>query len=215
LSSFGGAVSVAGSNDVSMIAAVPNERGQAWVVAGPDPFENARLAKDDNLVLLANIAARGKVCFDEYHHEFPEATPSRAGRLFGPVVAQILLCGLFVVFGHGRRFGASRPLRRSRSRSVSEYLTEMATLFGRARSDGEVSREMSRSLRRRLASRFGISPNLGVEDVDHRMRTHVQLGVGELAALLRRAEDPSQSATPEAFASLARELATMERRLLG
>jgi hypothetical protein len=212
-SSFSGALPIAGAAEVATVSTVSDGTGRALIVAGPDPFQNVRLGKGDNLQFLANIASRGNLCIDEYHHEFPERSGTRTLGFLGPVVAQLLLCGAGVAISRGRRFGAARPLARTSHRSVNEYLTELGGVFGRAHLEGDVSRQMAHSLRQKLATRFGISVELEDEEADRRTARRTGIDEGRLLALLAQARAVGSSVSPQEFAILAREFAELENQL--
>ena len=214
-SSFPASLSIAGAGDVSILSVVPNGKGAALVVSGPDPFQNARIAKDDDLQFLANIAARGKLCIDEFHHTFPINSGPGPLVFLGPVLSQLFLCGLALAFGRGRRFGPARPYRRERYRSVNEYLREIAALFGRSHVEGELVEGLARSLRLKLATRFGISTELDDAEADRRLTRRTRIAEGRVADLLRQARGSQTTRlSPQGFAALSRKFAQLENELL-
>jgi hypothetical protein len=215
-SSFSGAVTIAGSGSVSMLSILGNGRGEALVVAGPDPFQNSMIGKDDNLQLLANIAARGTVCFDDYHHEFPERSGRGMLAMIGPAIAQLLFCGLALAISRGRRFGAPRPPTLASGRSVSEYLSELGSLFGRARVERDLTADLTKAFRQRLASRYGISPDVDDAEAARRLAKRAAVSESRVVNLLGRARFAAKGdPTPEEYAGLAREFATVESALFG
>lgn len=204
---------VAGSGQAPSILVFPEGRGEIVALAGSDLAENRRLALGDNLAFWANLAARGRIYFDEYHHERPAAPEKGLGAAIGPTVLQLLLAAAVMVFAVGRRFGEPRPPRASRRRSQGEYVRQLARLYAAARVEPELCAELYRSLRRRLFERLGISASLEDPDVARRLEQRTGVPGERYLGLVRRARKLSAGATPQQFAALSREFALLERDL--
>ena len=210
----GPAKALAGVDQTAFVLGLPLGQGEIVVLAGSDLAENRRLALGDNLRFWLNLAARGRLYFDEHHHTEEE----RAGRGFfaalGPTMLQLLLCAGLLALTVGRRLGVPRPLRASRRRSQAEYLEQLAHLYGRAGIDGELCGELYRSLRLALFERLGISASLDDLEVARRLRARAGVPEGRYLQLVRRARAAEQAgATPNELALLSRDFALFEREL--
>ena len=62
---------LAGAESSPSILVFPDGKGEVVALAGSDLAENRRLALGDNLAFWLALASRGRVYFDEYHHQIP------------------------------------------------------------------------------------------------------------------------------------------------
>ncbi|MGI5864613.1 MAG: DUF4350 domain-containing protein [Myxococcales bacterium] len=211
---LGPAKALAGVDKTAFVLGLPVGEGEIVVLAGSDLAENRRLALGDNLRLWLNLAARGRLYFDEFHHT--EEAPAGRGFLaaFGPAMLQLLLCAGVLALAVGRRLGAPRPLRAARRRSQAEYLEQVAHLYGRASVDGELCGELYRSLRLALFEKLAISASLDDLEVARRLRARAGIPEQRYLQLVRRARTAEQAgATPDELAELSRDFALFEREL--
>lgn len=184
-------------------------------LAGPDLAENRRLALNDNLAFWLNLASRGPILFDEFHHRPKAETGRGLAAAVGPSLFQLLLCGLALAWSAGRRLGEPRPKAPERRRSQGEYVTQVAHRYARAGVDGELCGELLRSLRLTLRERLGISPPLDDPEVARRLEARAGASRARYLELAARAREAERAgATPSQFADLARDFARFEQRLL-
>lgn len=205
---------LAGSAAAPCMLSFERGDGELILLAGAELAENRRLSLGDNLRFWLNLAARGRVYFDEFHHT-AESAPTR-GLLaaIGPLLLQLLLIGAALAFAVGTRFGLPRPLAPPRRRSQGEYVDQLSQLYARARIDGELSGELYRSLRLVLFERLAISAALDDEEVARRLKARTGIDPRTYLALAQRARVLEHGgATPEEFLHLTREFAAFERRL--
>ena len=206
-----GARLIAGPGESPSVLVFPEGKGEIVVLAGSDLAENRRLALGDNLSFWANLAARGKVYFDEYHHQELAQDSRGLFAAIGPTLLQLLLAAAVLAVAMGRRLGRARPLAPAKRRSQGEYVSQLAGLYQAARLEPELCGELHRSLRRSLFERFGITA--GLDDLEAARRLEQRTGIASerYLALVRRARELAQQASPAQFAQLAREFALFER----
>lgn len=192
-----------GTPDALIVAGVKVGRGYAYLSASAHPFSNAGLRDEQNAALVLNMLRRappgGRVLFDEYHHGFftpPSTSRVILGSPWGwAATYAVLVIGLYLVLS-GRRFGRPVPLREELARrSSAEYVESMADLFMRGGKRGYILKHYRAALKRRLARRDGISPQL--DDAEFvrelaRARPIDEPALAELLARLRAA-NPSEA----------------------
>lgn len=204
---------VAGAADSPAVLSFSFGKGEVLALAGSDLAENRRVALGDNLVFWANLAARGRVYFDEYHHQELRETGPGLLAAVGPTALQLLLGAALLALAFGRRLGEPRPLDPAQRRSAGEYVAQLARLYGSAGLDGELCAELQRSLRRTLFERLGLSATLDDLEVARRLEQRTGVSAERYLALARRAQALSSGASPQEYARLSREYALLEREL--
>jgi hypothetical protein len=147
--------------------------GYVWHLAPGSAFANRALAEDNQGELLPPILravpAGGTVVFDTFHQfglsrvgeqiatlqDWLYRTPSGWATLFAAVTV-----GLFLML-HGRRLGPPvATVAERRRREAAEYVTAMAALARRANLRGDVARYQQERLKRGLARRRPLDPDL-------------------------------------------------------
>lgn len=167
-SSAPGALPVAGGPDGAAALAIPAGAGEVIVLAGPDPLENARAGEGDTAALLARLAARGPVVFDERFLAPAAAAPPRAPAGLGLALAQALAAALLLVLAGGRRLGAVRPPPPGGRATARDHLASLAALYRRAGAEDALAAGAWRALRRRV-ERAGVPARLADEDAARRL----------------------------------------------
>jgi hypothetical protein len=183
-----GALAAAGTGDAVAVVAIPVGVGEALVLGGPDALENARAAEGGTATLLARLAARGPVVFDERFLARPAAPARGAPAGLAVAVAQALAVALVALLAAGRRLGAVRPPPPAAERRTSrDYLASLARLYRRAGAEDALAAAAWRGLRRRL-ERAGIPPRLADADAARRLAPRapaaaraLEAGAGALA----------------------------------
>jgi hypothetical protein len=107
------------------------------ILGDPFIFANGGISLKDNLQLALNVLeassdSRGLIAFDEYH-QGRGATRNAfvayfAGTPVLPLVGQIILLILLVLWTRGRRFARAVPLPQVDRRSALEFVASMAEL---------------------------------------------------------------------------------------
>ena len=129
--------------------------GEVWVASGPDIAENARLDLLDNSRFWRNVAARGPVAFDEFHHHEGPATPLTVNLI--ATFLQLALVALIFVWARGVRLGPARPTPQKLHRSSLEYVRAMASLISNANVDQEVVEQLRADLKKAAHDELGVS----------------------------------------------------------
>ncbi len=183
-----------GVADAVLIAGVKHGSGYAYISATTFPFSNEGLRDPENAALVLNMLRRvpagGRIQFDEYHHGF--FTPPSTGKvLFGNpwgwgAAYAVLVIGMYLVLG-GRRFGRPIPLREEIARrSSAEYIESMADLFQRGGKRAYILKHYRGALKRRLARKDGVNPQLDDADFVRDLSRARQIDEQAVTALLQR-----------------------------
>lgn len=142
--------------------------GTVWVSGLLDPFTNIGIQGASNaqviLNLVAGIPSNARIAFDEGLYAFGSVA-SLSDWLFGTApgigVLGIVAITFVFLFLRGRRFGTPQPLIEEKlRREPVEYIRAIARLFRRAGGRDEMLRHYRTQLRRRLALRYGVDPDL-------------------------------------------------------
>lgn len=192
---------------------VPWGQGELWMASSSQLGENRRIEALDNLRFWENLAARGPVLFDEYHHRAAEEEQLPLSML--AFAAQFLLVGLAFVASRAPRLAPARAQPEIRHRSSLEYARSLANLHRGAGVEASLLADQLHQLRLRIQERLGVPLSASAEELSLELARHLRLPAKELAATLERAVNAPSRLSPEAFASLSRELVRLERLLAG
>jgi hypothetical protein len=132
---------------------LPLGAGEAWLFAGADLAENARLELADNAAFWSRLGARGPVVFDEFHHH--RGSTSTPLNVLA-TVAQLAFCAALFVWARAPRLGPPRDPPPRLHRSALEYVGAMAALLRSAQVEGELVEVLRAQLRGALHERLGI-----------------------------------------------------------
>ncbi|MFZ5469170.1 MAG: DUF4350 domain-containing protein [Myxococcota bacterium] len=188
-------------------------KGEVWVASGPDLAENRRLELADNLRLWENLAARGPVLFDEFHHVAAPGPPLSPALL--AFALQFLACAAVFAWAKGARLGPARPPLVRRHRTSLEYIVSFAHLTRQARVERELLAEQLAQLRVLLQERLGIAVSLSDRDAALELERHCQLPAPNIESLFGRARAAAPGLSAHAYSALSRELARLERVVTG
>ncbi|MBI3182043.1 MAG: DUF4350 domain-containing protein [Myxococcales bacterium] len=187
--------------------------GEIWIGSGPDLVQSDRIELLDNAVFWENLAALGRIGFDEHHHRSEPPPPISNGLLaFG---LQFLACFAFFAYARGSRLGPPRAELLERHRSTREYLDSLAHLTRRAKVERELVPELAHRLRVLMQDRLGIALSLSEADAAQEVERRCQVPSAKLTSLLARARTEAPAAGPREFARIAREIAQLERVITG
>lgn len=165
-------------------------------------FRNEAIMEADNAALALNIASlvepNSTIWFDEWHHGIRRGDVDNTA-LSGPgewlrftAAGQSLLYILAVVFIaiilSGWRFGRPVPLPRDlRRRAPLEYITAIANLNRRAGHRYAVQQQYKQQLKRQLAQRYRLNPNLPDDEYVQQLAAYnPAVDKGQLSRLLQR-----------------------------
>ena len=117
----------------------PHGQGRIILLSDPYMFSNGGIKLRDNLQLAVNMLASGQglIAFDEYHQGRGVTRNALISYFSGtpvlPILGQIVLLILLVLWTRSRRFARPLPLPQIDRRSSLEFVASMAELQQRAR----------------------------------------------------------------------------------
>ncbi len=118
---------------------VPHGKGRVLFIADPSVWTHRGLLRNDNVLLLNNIArmdsVNGRVLFDEYHHGIRSG-----GGFLGYlryhnlhwIFAQILILVGVAIWAQAIRLGPAIPIPVSRKEDAVDYASAVARIYQRA-----------------------------------------------------------------------------------
>lgn len=170
-------------------------QGRIIVLSDPYIFSNSGIVLRDNLQLAINILAssEGLIAFDEYHHGKGTTRNAVIGYFSGtpiiPILGQLTLLILVVLWTFGRRFARPLPLVQVDRRSSLEFVASMAELQQRARSFDLAIENIYTRTRRVLARYAGADYNTSRTEIASRVAARSSLDAHQLEVLMRQCED--------------------------
>ncbi|MFO7536853.1 MAG: DUF4350 domain-containing protein, partial [Chloroflexota bacterium] len=184
----------------------PLGEGQLWLASDPTIFTNEGLQQPGSAALVQNligqIGPEGLIWFDDWHqgiqpqeaavadlNDWLRRTPMGQAVL---LLAALLFGGLLL---RGRAFGPPVPLPdNSRRRAPLEYITAIANLSRRAGHTQAVAQDYQQRLKRHLAQRYRLNPNLPHADfVEQLAANDPNLDAEALLTLLNQLSQPRLS----------------------
>lgn len=133
--------------------------GDVIAVAVPEIFQNAHLGKADHLALLAALAGKRPVYFDEV----PHGIVSDDGALalmkewnLGPFLLMLALVALLVFAREGKRIGPPEEEHRETRSDAVDLVRSLAALYREVTSDTEALSLYHDALTRTVAHRTGL-----------------------------------------------------------
>lgn len=164
------ALPILGVGPVVTAVSIAAGRGEVLVLAGTEPLENERIGAGGAGSLLARLAARGTVVFDERWLSARDAPASPARGDLAVAAGQALLAAAVLLASRGRRLGAIRPPPpEATGRTARDYLASLAALYRRAGAEDEIARGAWARARRALEHRAGIPAGLSPAEVALRL----------------------------------------------
>jgi hypothetical protein len=172
---------------------LPKGSGAIVVLASASPFENRGLVDAGGAAVFSRLVAQltpaGPVLFDEYHLGVGQKRSMMAYfRELGavPLVAQLALVVLLLLWRLGARFGSTQRPRRDHPAGTASYVNAIGTLYRRS-ADGSAA--LGRIVRHALAEvaqhHRAATPDAGAlaEELERRKRPEQARAVRDLAAL--------------------------------
>jgi hypothetical protein len=193
-------------NGRSVLLSRPLGEGQVWLASDATIFTNAGLQQPGSAELVQNLVSQigpsGLIWFDDWHRGIrPQETAIADINdwLFQARMGQaILLLALLLFVGlllRGRPFGPPVPLPdNNRRRAPLEYITAIANLSRRAGHTQAVAHDYQQRLKRHLARRYRLNPNLPhAEFVEQLAAYDPNLDADALLTLLNQLSQPRLS----------------------
>ena len=177
----------------------PHGRGRIIMLGDPYLFANGGVSLKDNLQLAINVLAAdpkgadpGLIAFDEYH-QGRGATRNEFVAYFSgtpvlPLLGQIVLLILLVLWTRGRRFARPVPLVQVDRRSALEFVASMAELQQRAGAFDLALENIYARTRRVLARYAGTDYNSSRTEIASRVAARSSIEARSLEVLMRQCE---------------------------
>ena len=177
----------------------PYGRGRIIMLGDPYLFANGGVSLKDNLQLAINVLAAdptgadpGLIAFDEYH-QGRGATRNEFVAYFSgtpvlPLLGQIVLLILLVLWTRGRRFARPVPLVQVDRRSTLEFVASMAELQQRAGAFDLALENIYARTRRVLARYAGTEYNSSRTEIASRVAARSSIEARSLEVLMRQCE---------------------------
>lgn len=177
----------------------PHGQGRIVILADPYIFANGGISLKDNLQLAINVVganvpagSEGLIAFDEYHQGRGATRNALIGYFSGtpvlPLVGQIILLILLVLWAQSRRFGRPLPLEQIDRRSTLEFVASMAELQQRAGAYDLALENIYSRTRRVLARYAGTDYNSPRTEIAARVAARSSLEARSLEVLMRQCE---------------------------
>jgi hypothetical protein len=173
----------------------PHGQGRIVVLSDPYILSNGGIGLRDNLQLAINIltTAGGLIAFDEYHQGKAITGNALIGYFSGtpviPMLGQLVLLILVVLWTRSRRFARPLPLAQIDRRSSLEFVASMAELQQRARAFDLAIENIYARTRRVLARYAGTDYNSSRAEIASRVAARSSLEPRQLEALMRQCEE--------------------------
>lgn len=199
----------------------PHGQGRIILLSEPYIFSNHGIRLKDNLQLAINMLAssEGLIAFDEYHQGRGITRNALISYFSGtpviPVLAQVVLLILLVLWTRGRRFARPLPLPQVDRRSSLEFVASMAELQRRARAFDLAIENIYMRTRRVLSRYAGVDYNSPRSEISSRVAARSSLESQTLEALMRQCEEAINSGhvTEQQALHLVQRLRKVERVL--
>lgn len=204
----------------------PHGEGRIVVLSDPYIFSNGGISLADNLQLAINILGRnvltgadGLVAFDEYHQGRGITSNALISYFSGtpvlPILGQVVLLILLVLFTQSRRFARPLPLAQIDRRSSLEFVASMAELQQRSQAFDLALENIYSRTRRVLARYAGMDYNSPRTEIASRVAARSSLEARSLEVLMRRCEEAINGApvTERQSIQLAKRLREVEAAL--
>ena len=172
-------------------------RGRIVILGDPYLFSNGGISLKDNLQLAINVLdaetdSKGLVAFDEYHQGRGATRNAFVAYFSGtpvlPLVGQIVLLLLLILWTRGKRFARPVPLPQVDRRSSLEFVASMAELQQRAGAFDLALENVYSRTRRVLARYAGTDYNSSRGEIASRVAARSSLEARSLEVLMRQCE---------------------------
>ena len=205
----------------ALLVDYPHGQGRIVLLSEPYIFSNHGIKLKDNLQLAINMLANGEglIAFDEYHQGRGITRNALISYFSGtpviPVLAQVVLLILLILWTRSRRFARPLPLPQVDRRSSLEFVASMAELQRRARAFDLAIENIYMRTRRVLSRYAGVDYNSPRSEISSRVAARSSIESQPLEALMRQCEEAINSGqvTEQQALQLVRRLREVERAL--
>jgi hypothetical protein len=177
----------------------PHGRGRIILLGDPYIFANGGVRLKDNLQLAINVLdarptgeSAGLIAFDEYHQGRGATRNEFAAYFSGtpvlPLVGQLVLFILLILWTRGRRFARPVPLVQVDRRSTLEFVASMAELQQRAGAFDLALENIYARTRRVLARYAGTDYNSSRTEIASRVAARSSVDARSLEVLMKQCE---------------------------
>ncbi|HKR58385.1 MAG TPA: DUF4350 domain-containing protein [Pyrinomonadaceae bacterium] len=175
----------------------PHGLGRIVLLGDPYVFSNGGISLKDNLQLAINVLqvdtdSKGLVAFDEYHQGRGATRNAFVAYFSGtpvlPLVGQIVLLLLLILWTRSKRFARPVPLAQVDRRSALEFVASMAELQQRAGAFDLALENVYSRTRRVLARYAGTDYNSSRTEIASRIAARSSLEARSLEVLMRQCE---------------------------
>lgn len=177
----------------------PHGLGRIIVLGDPYIVSNGGISLKDNLQLAINVleanavaTPTGLIAFDEYHQGRGATRNAFVAYFSGtpilPLVGQIILLILLILWTRGRRFARPVPLEQVDRRSALEFVASMAELQQRSGAFDLALENIYSRTRRVLARYAGTDYNSPRSEIAARVAARSSLEARSLEVLMRQCE---------------------------
>ena len=177
----------------------PHGNGRILILADPYIVSNGGISLKDNLQLAINVlganlpaGSEGLIAFDEYHHGHGATGNALVSYFSGtpvlPLLGQVILIILLVLWTQSRRFARPVPLAKVDRRSALEFVASMAELQQRAGAFDLALENIYSRTRRVLARYAGTDYNSSRTEIASRVAARSSLEARSLEVLMRQCE---------------------------
>ena len=179
----------------ALLVDYPVGQGRIILLSDPYIFSNGGISLRDNLQLAINMltSGGGLIAFDEYHHgkaiNQNALVSYFAGTPVIPILGQLTLLILVLLWTRGRRFGRPLPLSQIDRRSSLEFVASMAELQQRARAFDLALENIYARTRRVLARYAGTDYSTSRGQIASSVAARSSLDAHQLEVLMRQCED--------------------------
>lgn len=188
-----------GTSGKPLLVDYPHGQGRILVLADPYIVSNGGVSLKDNLQLAINVlganlpaGSEGLIAFDEYHHGHGATRNALVSYFSGtpvlPLLGQVILLILLVLWTQSRRFARPVPLAQVDRRSALEFVASMAELQQRAGAFDLALENIYSRTRRVLARYAGTDYNSSRTEIASRVAARSSLEARSLEVLMRQCE---------------------------
>ena len=188
-----------GTSGKPLLVDYPHGQGRILVLADPYIVSNGGVSLKDNLQLAMNVlganlpaGSEGLIAFDEYHHGHGATRNALVSYFSGtpvlPLLGQVILIILLVLWTQSRRFARPVPLAQVDRRSALEFVASMAELQQRAGAFDLALENIYSRTRRVLARYAGTDYNSSRTEIASRVAARSSLEARSLEVLMRQCE---------------------------
>jgi len=210
-----------GDSKAVLLIDYPHGKGRIILLSDPYIFSNGGIRLKDNLQLAINmlVSGEGLIAFDEYHQGRGVTRNAIISYFSGtpvlPILAQIVLLILLVLWTRSRRFARPLPMPQIDRRSSLEFVASMAELQQRARAFDLAIENIYMRTRRALTRYAGMDYNSPRSEIASRVAARSSLDSQPLEILMRQCEEAINGApvTERQTLQLVRRLREVERLL--